>query len=455
MCKLRGFINKKPLKWFMGMFKAYDVRGLYPDEITIQSAEKLGYAFALFLEEQKQPLTILLGRDARNGSDRLMDSFALGAARKAQVHLLGLCTTPSLYVLTAVKKYGAGVMVTASHNPKEYNGFKFCLKNAKPLGYDTGLKRVEELYNSIIGLPAGNGILKPAQLLEEYETLFYRFFRMEEISKKRVVIDPGNGVGAITAIPLFRKLNIPYSAINLSIDGNFPDRSPNPSDGVDALQQAVIAQNADIGFAFDGDADRLIVVDEKGAIIDSSSVAQLLALHYLDIRRYASVVLDLRLSKGVSEFIYEHHGEVVLSKTGHVNIKRIMRDRNAIMGAELSGHYYHKQIYFVDDALYTALVLLLVLHRSAETISEMVKKLKHYPQVHFDLEVKNQKVSLLRLKEAFSDARMSDMDGLRFEYSDWWGVIRPSNTEPVLRISVEANSERKLLEIKKRITDLL
>lgn len=435
----------------MSMFKAYDVRGIFPSEITPGFAEKLGFAFAVFLDQHKYPLKILVGRDIRNGSDVLMDAFAAGAARIAEVHTVGICTTPALNILTASEKYSAGVMVTASHNPKEYNGFKFCLKHGKPLGYATGLERVEEIFNSISELPNTHKKITSVNILEKYFDILYKFFRLEEISKKHVVIDSGNGVAAVTALPIFRKLDIPYTAINLSLDGNFPDRSPDPSNGVDALQKAV--KIADVGFAFDGDADRLIVVDEKGSVVSSSAIAQLLAHHYLDIRRYASVVLDLRLSRAVSEYIYEHHGEVILSKTGHVNIKQTMRETNAIMGAELSGHYYHKQIYFIDDAVYTALVLLLVLHRDTRPLSEIVASLQQYPQLHKNLAVANITDAIVKIKNTFSDARIDFLDGIRLSYPEWWAVIRPSNTENLLRISIEGYSEQlikeKLLSIEK------
>lgn len=440
----------------MSIFRAYDIRGIYPEELTEEIAERIGYAFALYLQEQKAPLEILIGRDIRNGSDVLMDAFAHGAARIANVHVLGICTTPSLAILTAQQKYGGGVMVTASHNPKEFNGFKFCGKGGRPIGYNTGLDRIEMLYTQITKLPDSYKSIVPQPILDEYTETLFKFLRMEELNKFAVILDPGNSVASVTAGALFKKLQIPFSTIHVALDGNFPERSPNPLDGVAGLQQAVLRNRAAAGFAFDGDADRLIVVDETGRVLDSALVAQILIHHYLDIRRYGKVVLDVRLSKAVAEYVYEQHGDVILSKTGHVNIKNAMMQHNASVGAELSGHYYHKQLYYADDAVYTALIILLVMNRENKPLSQIVRQYKNYHHIHTDLPVSNRQEALLKIRSVFSDARMDFMDGIKIEYPDWWAVIRPSNTEEKIRVTVESQNketaEKKYAEIKELLT---
>ena len=429
------------------MFKAYDIRGIYPSEITPEIAEKIGYAYGCFIEDNGYPKKIIIGRDIRNGSDILMDAFSKGALQKVEVDVLGMCTTPSLALLTAKKNYGGGVMVTASHNPKIYNGFKLLGKNAKPIGESSGLLEIKKIYENIVAIPKKEHVLKPMPILSDYTNTLYRLLRSEPLKKYSVVLDPGNSVSSITATPLFKKLNISYTLINIPLDGNFPDRSPNPLDGVSKLQQTVLRQKAAIGFAFDGDGDRLIVVDDTGRVINSSIIAQVLALHYLDIKRYAKIALDVRMSKAATEFIYEQHGDVVLSKTGHVNMKRTMIQNNAIFGAESSGHYYHRQIHYIDDAVYTALLILLVMNRENKKLSELVKMCKSYEMIYADLNVKDKDAALIKIRTIYTNGRMDFLDGIRIDYPDWRAVIRPSNTEDLLRCMIESSDKKIVTQV--------
>jgi phosphomannomutase len=433
----------------MGVFKNYDIRGKFPEELSGEFAQKLGYAFGKFIKN-KTKQTIVIGRDARIGSDVLQDNFVKGAlASGIDVVLIGICTTPCLYFVTANFKFSGGVMITASHNPKEYSGFKFCSKNAIPIGYSTGLEEIEKLMPKKVPSTKNKAIIEE-RMTEAYHEMLINKFQKTNFSKITVVVDSGNGVGAISCLPVFKKLNISYIPINCDIDGNFPDRSPNPfeKNALKKLQNTVISTKADIGIAFDGDADRLIVVDKQGKTISSSQLVEIIAEHYLKEKTKQKFVIDLRVSEITKENLAKK-GEIILSKVGSIYLKKLMRTRKAVFGGELSGHFIHAKNHYIDDGIYSALILLQEL-AAGTNINAREETL-----ITENVEVENPKKTLNQIQKEHSDGKITFLDGITIKYPNWWFNARASNTEPMIRITIEASnleeSNKKLKEMIERI----
>ena len=434
----------------MKPFHEYDIRGIYPSEINSSFAFKLGKAISKFLRKYQLGNKIIIGRDARISSPKLYDNLVHSCIINGlNVNCIGICTTPSLYYMS--KFHDAAIMITASHNPKYYNGFKIVLHKNFPLSYENGLQEIEELINTDFEIIKRGKITHSN--LQPYLNKVIKSFKNINFSDIKVIVDSGNGVGAVTYPVVFRELKIKYQPINIEIDGNFPNHDPDPSkkSNLKELKKQVIHQKADIGIAFDGDADRLVVIDDEGKILDSSIIAKILAKHYINLNE--KFVVDLRLSKSVIEYIYGLKGNVERSRVGHVNIKKKMREINAIAGMEKSGHYMHRDLLNIDDGLFTSLIVISELKKQNIELSKLHKKLTKYHQISFNLNVKNKSSALTRIKEFFFTARMDFMDGISIEYSDWWANIRESNTENILRVSIEAEEEaiakQKYHEIKR------
>ncbi len=495
----------------MTVFKAYDIRGIYPDQINNEFAFKLGLAFAKYLEKQNITKKIVVGQDFRFGSDELATNFTKACiSAGVDVTRIGICSTPALLYMTSI--FDAGVMITASHNPKEYNGFKFCLKNGRTIGYEDGINEIEEFFNN----------LKPEDKKDwhnqgKYEVMdldvylngIISKFNHKEFSKLNVVIDSGNGAAATTYPKIFKALNIKYFPVFLGLDHNFSGRGANPTlpNSVDELKKQILATKADLGIAFDGDADRIVVVDDKGNVIDASVLGKILAKEYFNknednkhfinetnnnykkidledipelaiyhndnkdinnqnkensnnLKEKPKFVLDLRLSKSLSEFIIENGGEVIISKVGQVNIKRKMFETGASLGVEVSGHIMHKPIFNVDDAVYSALVVMKILTQEKKEnkeikLSDINKSLQKYFQASEDLKIEDGSIAIQKLKEKYYNSKLDFTDGVTANFEDCWFNARASNTEPILRLTVEGNtkeiSKNKLKEIQEVI----
>ncbi|MFT4326252.1 MAG: phosphomannomutase/phosphoglucomutase [Candidatus Woesearchaeota archaeon] len=433
----------------MGPFKTYDIRALYPDEIDEDFAFHLGFAFATYLEKNKLGKKVVIGRDFRHGSKDLQDSFVEACVMAGlDVTLIGICMTPCLYYYT--KEFDVGVMITASHNPKEYNGFKFCLKNAVVLNYDSGLSEIEELMKDVHTFEVKDGSCT-TKTIEAYHNAVVQLFKKEDFKDLKVVVDSGNGVAGISYPEIFGALDINYHPLFLEFDSDFKGRGPNPTlpGSLDVLKQNVLAHKADIGIAFDADADRLVVLDSKGKEFEASNIGKVLAKYYMEESKTKkeSFVLDLRLSKSLSEYIHDLGGDVFISRVGQSFLKNKMLRSGAVLGIEVSGHIMHKSLMNIDDPVLSALVFMKQLKKEGVSSAELNDALSKYYMQSFDVRVKDKNLVLENIKKHFKDARLEFTDGISFETNDYWGNIRPSNTEPLLRITVEARTQEKSAEI--------
>ncbi|PIP33363.1 phosphomannomutase/phosphoglucomutase [Candidatus Falkowbacteria bacterium CG_4_10_14_0_2_um_filter_48_10] len=436
------------------IFKAYDIRGLYPEEINEQSAYAIGRASARFLSAR----SVAVGRDMRNSSPSLKKSLIKGlTAEGTHVIDLDLASTPMVYFASSRLAVDAAMMVTASHNPAAYNGFKICRKNAVPVGAGTGLEEIKSL--AVNGQwpdekKAGQ-ISSDNRIQDDYFNFIAKFFQALAGQKKKIVIDYGNAMG-IFEQPIFDRLADGIKVIPLydTYDGSFPNHEPNPlkTETLAALQKKVRAEKADLGFSYDGDADRIGFVDEQGAIVPMDFISGLLAGEVLKNHPGGLVLIDLRSSKAVREFIQAQGGRVELCRVGHSLIKKQMREQGAIFAGELSGHYYFQENQNAEMSTLAALLILNLLNRTGQPLSVHCQALKKYfHSGEINSEVMDKEAIMQRLKKKYADGQISELDGVRIDFPDWWFNVRPSNTEPALRLNLEGKTEEikreKLAEV--------
>lgn len=429
------------------IFKAYDVRGVVPDELDEDVARRIGAAFAHFCGEPR----VLLGRDCRLSSEALAAAFAEGVTgRGADVVDLGLVSTDLLYFASG--ELGMpGAMLTASHNPPEWNGMKFCLSGARPVGQDTGLAEIRALAERDAYPPAPRrGRLEQRDLLDRYVEHVLSFVDPAAMRPLTVVVDTANGMGGLVVPAVMSRLPVTLVHLYPELDGTFPNHPADPIDprNQEDLKGAVLEHRADVGFAFDGDADRVFLVDERAEGVSGSLVTALVAEAMLERHPGAKIVHNLICSWVVPEVIRERGGVPVRSRVGHSFIKQVMAETGAVFGGEHSGHYYFRENHNADSGLIAAVV---VLGRMSEAGLPLSKLLEPYRRYHgsgeINSRVEDQAAAIERLAEAFRDGRQDRLDGLTVEFDDWWFNVRPSNTEPLLRLNVEARS-RELLEEK-------
>jgi len=425
------------------IFKAYDIRGLVPQQLDASIARAVGAAFATFTKAPR----ILMGRDMRPSGVDLTAAFADGArAAGADIVDLGLISTDLAY-------YAAGsldapaAMFTASHNPATYNGIKLCLAGARPVGQDTGLADIKEMAGTYLdagGAPVGSarrGEMTELDLLDEYADHVRSFVDVTSLRPLKVVADTANGMGGLVAPAVFAGLPYDLDILFGELDGTFPNHPPDPinPENLKALQARVLEVGADVGLAFDGDADRVFLVDEKAQPVSGSTTTALVAKAILRKNPGATVIYNLICSKSVPEIILENGGKPVRTRVGHSFIKSVMADTGAIFGGEHSGHYYFRDNYRADSGLIAAMVVLEELSRVPEPLSELRTPLERYADSgEINVEVGDQAATMQRVAAAFPDAEQERVDGLTVDLGEWWFNLRPSNTEPVLRLNLEA-----------------
>ena len=438
------------------VFKAYDIRGVYPEELDENLAEKIGMAAARFLN----PGTLVVSRDMRVSSIPLARALINGILTSGcNVLDIGMASTDANYFAIGHYRQGGGIQVTASHNPPEYNGFKLSREQAIPMSYETGIANVERL---ALGAPMRpvetRGKVETRDIMNDWKRHVLSFAR--NISPLKVVIDAANGMAGKMLPPILAELPLQVTELYFKPDGTFPNHEANPlkAENLVDLQKAVREKGADLGVAFDGDADRCVFVDETGAAVSSDLVTALFAPHLLRGQIKPVVVYDLRSSHVVSEEIRQAGGTPVRDRVGHSFMKATMRQRNAVYGGELSGHFYWRENFFADSGHITMIQMLNILSAERRAFSELLKPLRRYHstgEVNFDVEDKS--AALTRLAKAFKEGRQDTLDGLTVEYDDWWFNVRPSNTEPKLRLNLEANTaelmEQKKAEVVKVIRD--
>ena len=442
------------------IFKAYDIRGLVGTQLNKQFAFSTGVAFAKFLEMQREPATVVIGEDMRPSSPELADAFSAGITSQGlDVIRIGLASTDMLYFASG--KLGLpGAMFTASHNPAEYNGIKLCLSSAKPIGKESGLLLIEKFVRE--GVPVSNrpmGKESDRQMLAEYVDYLLTLVDLSEIRDLKIVIDAGNGMAGHTAPAVFAKLKAEVIPMYFELDGTFPNHEANPIDEANLkdLKKRVKKMGADIGLAFDGDADRCFLVDETGNAVNPSLLTALIAERELKKQPGASIIYNLISSKAVKEVITENGGKPLRSRVGHSYIKAMMGESGAIFGGEHSGHFYFAQFWRADSGMLAALHAIAALGTSDKTLSELLKPYARYissGEINSKVQDPVQKVS--QIKAIYADTYQSDeLDGLTITSDTWWFNVRASNTEPLLRLNVEADSPAKMAEIRDELLKVI
>jgi phosphomannomutase len=428
------------------IFKAYDVRGVVPDDLDADLALRIGAAFATWSGAP----AILLGRDCRLSSPELAAAIAEGAtAAGVDVIDLGLASTDLLYFASGSEDL-PGIMLTASHNPKQYNGMKFCLAGAKPVGEESGLREVRALVEAGDVLVADTrGAVIPRDLLNDYVEHVLTFVDVAAMRPLTVVADTANGMGGLVVPAVMARLPVTLFHLYPELDGTFPNHPADPLDPANQedLKAAVLEHRADVGLAFDGDADRVFLIDERANDVSGSTMTALVAEAMLRREPGAKIVHNLICSWTVAEVIREQGGVPVRTRVGHSFIKQVMAETGAVFGGEHSGHYYFRENYRADSGLIAAVVALGELSSAAVPLSELLTPLLRYvASGEINSRVEDQRGKIEELAAALADGRQDRLDGLTVEFDDWWCNVRPSNTEPLLRLNVEARTPELLAE---------
>ncbi len=422
------------------IFKSYDIRGIYPAEFDEATAERIGRAYVRYL----QPATIGVGRDMRVSSETLFRAFAKGATEQgADVVDLGLTSTDEFYFAIGHFGYPAGAMITASHNPKEYNGLKLCRENAIALSGESGIFAIRDLAMAGAFAPAARaGSITALDPLPAFVEHCLSFIDVAAIRPLKIAVDAGNGMAGHIVPAVFKRLPVELIPLYFDLDGSFPNHpaSPIEPENMADLQAAVRANNADLGAAFDGDADRVFITDEHGALIGGDMVTSLVAKELLLSHPGATILYNLICSRSVPEIIAANGGVPVRTRVGHSHIKAIMRERDAVFGGEHSGHFYFRDNYFADSGLIALLLVLQLVSRQDAPLSALLRPLDtRVRSGEINSRVRDSAATMAELERRYADARIDHLDGVTIQYDTWWANVRPSNTEPLLRLNVEAD----------------
>jgi len=440
------------------IFKAYDIRGIYPTFLDEKTAYFVGKAFVKFLKKKKPK--IVIGRDNRLSSDSLFKALSLGVVEEGgDVFDIGLSTTPMLYFALAYFKFDGGINITASHNPKEYNGFKLAKKNALPVKGKELLKIVEKLSaQKDLKKKENKGKIFKKEVLNEYLDFNLKDFDLKKFLPFKIAIDSGNAVAGILVEKLSQKTPFKIFHLFKKLDGSFPNHPPDPlvEKNLKFLKQEIKKRNANLGVAFDGDGDRIVFLDEKGKVIFGDLILALISKYLLKENPGKKILYDLRCSKVVKETILENGGKPIESRVGHSFIKEKMRKEKIFFGGEFSGHFYHQKHYFCEVPLFVFLKLLEILSKEKKPLSKLIlpfKKYFHSGEINF--KIKEKEALMEKLEKKYKRGKKSHLDGLKIEFKDWWFLVRPSQTEPLLRLIIEAKSKALLKEKKKEIISLI
>ncbi|MDQ3209883.1 MAG: phosphomannomutase/phosphoglucomutase [Actinomycetota bacterium] len=437
------------------IFKAYDVRGVVPDDLDADLAGDIGAAFARWSGAR----SIVVGRDCRLSSPELAAAIGHGATSSGvDVIDLGLASTDLLYFASGSLDM-PGIMLTASHNPKQYNGMKFCLAGAKPVGEDTGLREIRAMVEAGRPPSAGEpGSVEPRDLLDAYVEHVLSFVDVDAMRPLTIVADTANGMGGLVVPAVMERLPVTLHHLYPELDGTFPNHPADPIDPENQrdLKAAVLEHGADIGLAFDGDADRVFLIDELAHDVSGSLLTALVAIAMLEREPGAKIVHNLICSWTVPEVIREHGGQAVRTRVGHSFIKQVMAETGAIFGGEHSGHYYFRENYRADSGLIAAVAALGVLSKAARPLSEILAPLRRYDASgEINSVVDDQQGRIEAIAAHYADGRQDRLDGLTVEFGDWWCNVRPSNTEPLLRLNAEARTPELLAEKTAEVLSLI
>ena len=425
------------------IFKAYDVRGVVPDDLDDELVRAIGGAYAQITDDRP----ILIGRDCRLSSPDLAAALGDGiTAQGSDVVDLGLASTDLLYFASGSLDL-PGIMITASHNPKQYNGLKFCQPGARPVGEETGLRDIRAIVEAGVTPSGERGSVEHRDLLDAYVEHVLRFVDVEAMRPMTVVADTANGMGGLVVPAVFERLPIIAHYLFRELDGTFPNHPADPlnPENQKDLKAAVLEHGADVGLAFDGDADRVFLIDERAEDVSGSLLTAIVAVSMLRKEPGAKIVHNLICSWIVPETIRANGGEPVRTRVGHSFIKQVMAETGAIFGGEHSGHYYFRENYRADSGLIAGVVALGELSASGGSLSALLAPYrKYWDSGEINSTVADQAGKTEELAAMFADGKLDRLDGLTIEYEDWWCNVRPSNTEPLLRLNVEARTKELL-----------
>lgn len=439
---------------FDEIFKAYDVRGMVPSQLDNESARRIGAAFARFAGAPR----IAVGRDCRDSSPDLASALIDGiTSQGVAVDDLGMITTDMVYYAAGAMDQ-PGAMITASHNPKGYNGIKLCLAGAAPVGVDTGLKEIRALAEEDPALSAVVGEVNAVDALAGYVDHLLSIVDAGKIDALRVVADGGNGVAGVAVPSVFTRIPAQLTGLYLEPDGAFPNHHPDPlrPENLADLEAVMRSEPHDLGVAFDGDADRAFFIDDELQALPGSTVTGIIASWFLNTHPGSKIVHNLICSKAVPETVRAAGGEPVRTRVGHSYIKQVMKETGAVFGGEHSGHYYFRDNYRADSGILAMLVLLQVLSEDGRPLSVLRRDYEPYAQsgeINFD--VVDKEAAIADIASAFSAGERDRLDGLTIDLDDRWLNVRPSNTEPVLRLNVEAPSAAEVEALVEQVRSVL
>lgn len=424
-----------------GIFKAYDIRGVIGKDLDEDLACKIGRAFVSFLNCRR----VVVGQDMRSSSEAMFQALARGLTRQgADVIRVGVCSTPMSYYANGKLGADASIMITASHNPGEWNGFKLCREQAIPISGATGIQEIEQRVrkSDFAPAPASSGTISSYDILPEYVKHVQRLAELQR--PVTIAADYANAMGCVESKALTGLMRV--DAMYDTLDGTFPHHEANPlkTETLADLQQKVRLGGYDFGAAFDGDADRVGFVDETGAIVPMDMITLLIAQSILK-KKKGVILYDLRSSWTVREVILENGGTPQMCRVGHAFIKQQMRAAHALFAGELSGHYYFQENYFTESSAMAVLYIANLLSQSREKLSAMIKPFhRYFKSTEINSEVKDPPAVLARLKDQYRKGKQFELDGLSVEFADWWFNVRSSNTEPLVRLNLEAKTQAQL-----------
>lgn len=453
------------------IFHAYDIRGLYPQEIDTDAVYRIAWAYVRFLKENLKlqlPISVVLGQDMR-GSSPFLAREAMRALQEQGIDVVdaGRVSTPAFYYAVAFRDHAGGIMVTASHNSKEYNGLKFCHRKAAPIGAGSGMEEIKSYALSAeeskpVAQSERGKLATFGSATQEYVRQDLSYLNIGQIKKLKIAADPGNAMGATYLDELFKQVPCEAIKMNWELNGNMPIHEANPikPETLEQIRAVILNERADFGIAPDGDGDRLAFLDEQGNTIPPAIVVGLVAQELLKKNPGAKIGHDLRMSRVVREMVEAAGGVPVQTMVGHSLIKAFMPKENLLFSGEMSMHYYFRENYNFESPVFVAAQMLLLRSQSDKPFSEIWRPYQKYAQSgEISFTVKDKEAVLLKLEKKYADpsagGRVNKLDGLKVDYNDWWFNARPSNTEPVLRLNLEAKDEEmmkeKLEEVKRVI----
>jgi len=445
------------------IFKAYDIRGVYPNELNEEVALRIGRSFAELLNRErktKKKLDIVVGRDYRISSRSISDKLIKGLLEGGvNVIDIGLSTSPMLYFSVSYFNYNGGVQVTASHNSFQYNGFKMVRGDSLPLSGKTGIQEIKRISKIEKFEKIEKGKLFKKKILKDYIDFNLSGFKPKELRPLKIVVDTANAVPGILVPNIFKETPLRIYPLFKRMDGSFPNHDPNPllRKNMKSLLKKVKEEKADMGIAFDGDGDRIMFVDEKGKIVPADLILALVSKIILKGKK-EKILYDLRSSNIVRETIKKNGGIPVMSRVGHSFIKPRMKKENILFGGEVSGHYYYKPHYFCESPFFVLFSILEKISKSGLSFSRLINSFNvycHSGEINFKIEKINLGKIIEKLEKKYEKGEISHIDGLRIDFDEWWFNVRPSNTEPLLRMNLEAKSKKIMENKKKEISSII